>query len=171
MLQTTVHFTFFQIISKYTLLIINFLCFTRYYLYYWLERETHVLRELGDYKYNNENSMIDTSLLQQEQQQQQYSKQLQQYNDAQIINKTTPTNSFNERNSSFLHEQVMEDQRSFHDKIERLNRRKEWLRSNELLLRTFLSYCSLHSAKGGPFCIMKVIYLSWILKLFVFFNL
>ena len=34
-------------------------------------------------------------------------------------------------------------------KVQRLNRRKEWLRSNELLLRTFLSYCSLHSAANG----------------------
>lgn len=58
--------------------------------------------------------------------------------------------------SYLLHEQVLEDQRSFHDKIERLNRRKEWLRSNELLLRTFLSYCSLHSAKGGGLTSIKM---------------
>lgn len=55
-----------------------------------------------------------------------------------------------------LHEQVLEDQKSFHDKIERLNRRKEWLRSNELLLRTFLSYCSLHGAKGGGLISIKM---------------
>ncbi len=48
-----------------------------------------------------------------------------------------------------LHEQVLEDQKIFQAKIQRLNKRKEWLRSNELLLRTFLSYCSLHNAKGG----------------------
>lgn len=28
-------------------------------------------------------------------------------------------------------------------------RRKAWLRKNQALLRVFLSYCSLHGAKGG----------------------
>ena len=114
----------------------------RFYLYYWLERETHILRELGDYKYNNDKISNETPLLQHKLQQQQQHQMQQQYS------QSTPSSSFNEK-SNLLHEQVMEDQRSFHDKIERLNRRKEWLRSNELLLRTFLSYCSLHSAKGG----------------------
>ena len=36
------------------------------------------------------------------------------------------------------------------------NRRKEWLRSNELLLRTFLSYCYLNIAKGGGLTSIKM---------------
>ena len=52
---------------------------------------------------------------------------------------------------SLLHEQVLKDQRTFQEKISRLNKRKEWLKANELLLRTFLSYCSLHSASGGNY--------------------
>ncbi len=58
--------------------------------------------------------------------------------------------------SSQLHEQVLKDQCTFQAKINRLNKRKEWLRSNELLLRTFLSYCSLHSASGGGLSSVKM---------------
>jgi len=52
-----------------------------------------------------------------------------------------------------LHEQVLREQRIFQEKINRVNKRKEWLRSNELLLRTFLSYCSLHGASAGIYFI------------------
>lgn len=95
----------------------------RYFLYYWLERETHILRKLGDYEYKQE----DLGEL--------------------IFSRKDEELSSSEE--SHLHEQVLEDQKTFQAKIQRMNRRKEWLRSNELLLRTFISYCSLHNAKGG----------------------
>ncbi len=94
----------------------------RYYLYYWLERETHILRKLGDYDYKQ--SELGESIFNR-------------------VDREEIDEEFE------LHEQVMEDQKTFQARIERLNRRKEWLRSNELLLRTFISYCSLHNAKGG----------------------
>ena len=67
-----------------------------------------------------------------------------------------PLASANVSTSSLLHEQVLRDQKTFEAKIARLNKRKQWLRSNELLLRTFLSYCSLHSATGGGLSSVKM---------------
>lgn len=96
-------------------------------MYYWLERETHILRKLGDYQYKNIDEPSESIF---------NSK----YNDENV--KVEPE-------EVLLHEQVLEEQNTFQAKIQRLNKRKEWLRSNELLLRTFLSYCSLHNAKGG----------------------
>lgn len=51
--------------------------------------------------------------------------------------------------TAMLHEQVLREQKTFQEKINRVNKRKDWLRSNELLLRTFLSYCSLHGSSAG----------------------
>lgn len=105
----------------------------RYYLYYWLERETHILRKLGDYQYKDDmgEAIFDS-------------------------NKINDLKSEDSIQEGLLHEQVLEDQKTFQAKVERINRRKEWLRSNELLLRTFLSYCSLHNAKGGGLIAIKM---------------
>jgi DmX-like protein len=117
---------------------------TRYHMYYWLERETQILKELdcpainssfGDtmqVRKRNENSISDDLIIASE-------------NNLNILNQP-----------SLLHEQVINDQRLFQAKIQRLNKRKEWLRSNELLLRTFLSYCSLHSSREGKYHSIKV---------------
>ena len=112
----------------------------RYYMYYWLERETSILKDLSDYQCSiceknlNMNEIDDIS-----------------HNCMDV--RGLLTNRFedeeNHDDEVHLHEQVIKDQKSFHEKIQRLNRRKLWLRSNELLLRTLLSYCSLHSAHGG----------------------
>jgi DmX-like protein len=111
----------------------------RYYMYYWLERETSILKDLSDYQCSiceknlNMNEIDDIS-----------------HNCTDT--RGLLTNNFDDHNNDHevhLHEQVIKDQKSFHEKIQRLNRRKLWLRSNELLLRTLLSYCSLHSAHGG----------------------
>lgn len=105
-------------------------------MYYWLERETQLLRELGNYG----NA---------------YEANLPLYYDDldaadQLDHDDTLVASGEEfRNSYMLHEHLLRDEKSFQSKVNRLNKRKEWLRSNELLLRTFLSYCSLHSANGG----------------------
>ena len=102
-------------------------------MYYWLERETHILRKLGDYQYKNIDGLGES-----------------------IFNSNYPDETAKvEADEVLLHEQVLEEQKTFQAKIQRLNRRKEWLRSNELLLRTFLSYCSLHNAKGGKLIMQK----------------
>jgi len=124
----------------------------RYYMYYWLERETQVLKEMGEYnqidfnkQLNDINSMSSFSYDNQD-------------NDSLLssYDQTSMFNNLDTSQPSLLHEQVIKDQRTFQAKIARLNKRKEWLRSNELLLRTFLSYCSLHSASGGGLCSVKM---------------
>lgn len=127
----------------------------RYYMYYWLERETQVLKEMGEYNqkidFNKQiheiNSMSSFTYDNQEN-----DSLLGSYDQASMINNLDTSS----QPSLLLHEQVMKDQRTFQAKISRLNKRKEWLRSNELLLRTFLSYCSLHSASGGGLCSVKM---------------
>lgn len=41
------------------------------------------------------------------------------------------------------------ERRCLQAKQQHSERRKAWLRKNQALLRVFLSYCSLHGAKGG----------------------
>lgn len=41
------------------------------------------------------------------------------------------------------------ERRRLQAKQQHFERRKAWLRKNQALLRVFLSYCSLHGAKGG----------------------
>jgi hypothetical protein len=105
----------------------------RYYLYYWLERETNILRNVADYHYGKANECADANMS--------------------LIDESA-TNSTTDEGP--LHEQVLEDQKSFQAKVARINKRKEWLRCNELLLRTFLSYCSLHNAKAGGLFAVKM---------------
>ena len=109
----------------------------RYYLFYWLEKETHILRKLGDYDYNNGYHSYGSLLSRDE-----------------SMNETSEEID-SSRTGSLFHEQVIEEQKVFQSKVSRLNKRKEWLRSNELLLRTFLSYCSLHNSKGGMTILFK----------------
>lgn len=133
----------------------------RYYMYYWLERETQLLRELGDYKGTSETSELmsleeeqvndDSSLLYLQNNQQKMSKQ-----DILASSSSSSSTCSATTTSNLLHEQVLNDQKIFHEKIKRLNKRKAWLRSNELLLRTFLSYCSLHSASAQGLTSVKM---------------
>lgn len=48
-----------------------------------------------------------------------------------------------------LHEILIAEKQDFEAKVQRAARRKRWLKANETLLRTLLSYCSLHGASGG----------------------
>lgn len=48
-----------------------------------------------------------------------------------------------------LHEILIQEKLDFEAKVQRAAKRKRWLRANETLLRTLLSYCSLHGATGG----------------------
>lgn len=55
-----------------------------------------------------------------------------------------------------LHEILMADTMDFEDKLQRAARRKKWLKVNETLLRTLLSYCSLHGAHGGGLAAVRM---------------
>ncbi|XP_062860822.1 dmX-like protein 2 isoform X2 [Trichomycterus rosablanca] len=48
-----------------------------------------------------------------------------------------------------VYERHLQDRRRLQAKQAHAERRKAWLRKNEALLRVFLTYCSLHGAKGG----------------------
>lgn len=56
---------------------------------------------------------------------------------------------FERRNETDVYERHLQDRRRLQAKQLHAERRKAWLRKNEALLRVFLTYCSLHGAKGG----------------------
>lgn len=53
------------------------------------------------------------------------------------------------RSETDVYERHLQDRRRLQAKQLHAERRKAWLRKNEALLRVFLTYCSLHGAKGG----------------------
>uniref|UniRef100_A0A0P5RMU8 DmX protein 2 n=1 Tax=Daphnia magna TaxID=35525 RepID=A0A0P5RMU8_9CRUS len=48
-----------------------------------------------------------------------------------------------------LHEILLAEKLDLEAKVKRTNRRRRWLKANELLVRTLLSYCSIHGSQGG----------------------
>uniref|UniRef100_A0A672YKH5 Dmx-like 2 n=1 Tax=Sphaeramia orbicularis TaxID=375764 RepID=A0A672YKH5_9TELE len=54
-----------------------------------------------------------------------------------------------ERTDAGAYERHQMERRRLQAKQQHSERRKAWLRKNQALLRVFLSYCSLHGAKGG----------------------
>ncbi|XP_030754716.1 dmX-like protein 2 isoform X2 [Sitophilus oryzae] len=98
----------------------------RYQLYIWLEKEVEALRELCSYTTSDvvESSDLETS--------------------------PEPEGQITEHNPKpTLHEILIQEKLDFEAKVQRAAKRKRWLRANETLLRTLLSYCSLHGATGG----------------------
>ncbi|XP_050306486.1 dmX-like protein 2 isoform X3 [Anthonomus grandis grandis] len=98
----------------------------RYQLYLWLEKEVEALRELCNYTAGD---LIESSDLEAS---------------------PEPENQVVECNPKpTLHEILVQEKLDFEAKVQRAAKRKRWLRANETLLRTLLSYCSLHGATGG----------------------
>ena len=50
---------------------------------------------------------------------------------------------------STLHEVIMAEKLDFEAKLERMARRKQWLKAHQQLIRTLLSYSVLHGSCGG----------------------
>lgn len=100
----------------------------RYQLYIWLEKEVQALRELCNYA-SDLTEPIDLETINEQEMQENKEKEKEQ----------RPT----------LTEILIQEKMDFEAKVERAARRKKWLRANETLLRTLLSYCSLHGATGG----------------------
>lgn len=96
----------------------------RYHLYKWLEKEVDALRELCNYTTSELVDPIDHDP------------------NADVEN---PEN----RDRPTLHEILIQEKLDFEAKVQRAAKRKRWLRANETLIRTLLSYCSLHGATGG----------------------
>ncbi|XP_062554540.1 dmX-like protein 2 isoform X3 [Armigeres subalbatus] len=105
----------------------------RYQLYVWLEREVEALKQLCNYSSgDSDNTAIEDN------------------NTTDAIDRDTPVlaNKF-PHDKPTLHEILIQEKQDFEAKVQRAARRKRWLKANETLLRTLLSYCSLHGASGG----------------------
>ncbi|XP_046400831.1 dmX-like protein 2 isoform X2 [Ischnura elegans] len=116
----------------------------RYQLYVWLEREVEALKHLCNYSaggpsqsgvngettYPNdlEDPLMDPEFREH--------------------HNMTPT-PMKPGEKPTLHEILLAEKFDFEAKVHRAARRKKWLKANETLLRTLLSYCSLHGASGG----------------------
>ncbi|XP_055631831.1 dmX-like protein 2 isoform X2 [Toxorhynchites rutilus septentrionalis] len=105
----------------------------RYQLYVWLEREVEALKQLCNYSSgDSENVAIEDN------------------SNLDAIDRETPvlSNKFSHEKPT-LHEILIQEKQDFEAKVQRAAKRKRWLKANETLLRTLLSYCSLHGASGG----------------------
>ncbi|KXJ76162.1 hypothetical protein RP20_CCG010172, partial [Aedes albopictus] len=105
----------------------------RYQLYVWLEREVEALKQLCNYSSgDSDNTAIEDN------------------NTTDALDRDTPvlSNKF-PHDKPTLHEILIQEKQDFEAKVQRAARRKRWLKANETLLRTLLSYCSLHGASGG----------------------
>ncbi|KAK8379722.1 hypothetical protein O3P69_019607 [Scylla paramamosain] len=123
----------------------------RYQLYIWLEREVEALKEVCDYCSSSQNqpgAFSDRDAL----------EPLPGEEGAAggvvggvgaaehpPLAPSTPGPS----EPSTLHEILQQEKIEFEEKMERAARRKRWLLANQQLLRTLLSYCSLHGSSGG----------------------
>uniref|UniRef100_A0A8C1PHG2 Dmx-like 2 n=1 Tax=Cyprinus carpio TaxID=7962 RepID=A0A8C1PHG2_CYPCA len=96
----------------------------RFQLYNWLEKEIEAMHYICNYKvYAHHHKWGDDASLDLE--------------DSQI------------RGEAGAYERHQMERRRLQAKQLHAERRKSWLRENQALLRVFLSYCSLHGAKGG----------------------
>ncbi|XP_034938961.1 dmX-like protein 2 isoform X2 [Chelonus insularis] len=101
----------------------------RYQLYVWLEREVDALRQLCNYSANADGDVTNVT----------------EYEGG-MVDDIAP---YRPGEQPTLHEILVAEKLDFEAKVQRAARRKKWLKANETLLRTLLSYCSLHGASGG----------------------
>lgn len=108
----------------------------RYQLYVWLEREVEALKQLCNYSSGDNSDRSNATS-----------------GEDYVAESTheTPlmTNKFQSNERPTLHEILLQEKHDFEAKVQRAAKRKRWLKANETLLRTLLSYCSLHGASGG----------------------
>uniref|UniRef100_A0A914ZRW3 RAVE complex protein Rav1 C-terminal domain-containing protein n=1 Tax=Parascaris univalens TaxID=6257 RepID=A0A914ZRW3_PARUN len=98
----------------------------RFQLFKWLEKEVDVLKEVCDY----ESSVDETA--------------------AALMDESDDLDEIIPEQSSAvpLHEALRNDRLDLAMRIRSALRRRRWLRSNQKLLRSFTSYCTLHSAQN-----------------------
>lgn len=108
----------------------------RYQLYVWLEREVEALKQLCNYSNGDNSDGANVKMGDDYTTESQYE---------------TPLlgNKFQHNERPTLHEILLQEKNDFEAKVQRAAKRKRWLKANETLLRTLLSYCSLHGASGG----------------------
>ncbi|KYN09879.1 DmX-like protein 2 [Trachymyrmex cornetzi] len=101
----------------------------RYQLYVWLEREVDALRQLCSYSTNVDGDVNNVA----------------EYEGG-MVDDVPP---YKPGEQPTLHQILVAEKLDFEAKVQRAAKRKKWLKANETLLRTLLSYCSLHGASGG----------------------
>lgn len=108
----------------------------RYQLYVWLEREVEALKQLCSYSTGDSIDGVNVVVGEEYGNESQYDTPLM-------------GNKFHHSDRPTLHEILLQEKHDFEAKVQRAAKRKRWLKANETLLRTLLSYCSLHGASGG----------------------
>lgn len=108
----------------------------RYQLYVWLEREVEALKQLCSYSTGDSIDGVNVAIGED------YA------NESQYDTPVMPQ-KFQHNERPTLHEILLQEKHDFEAKVQRSAKRKRWLKANETLLRTLLSYCSLHGASGG----------------------
>ncbi|XP_063044678.1 dmX-like protein 2 [Engraulis encrasicolus] len=102
----------------------------RFQLYNWLEKEIEAMHLICNYKDEGQQSTGSSS-------------------GAQKWGEGGPEGSLDFAEDAGPYERHQVERRRLQAKQQHSERRKAWLRKNQALLRIFLSYCSLHGAKGG----------------------
>ncbi|XP_071118494.1 dmX-like protein 2 isoform X1 [Haliotis cracherodii] len=112
----------------------------RYQLYIWLEKEAEVLRVLCNYG-QQEEELPETNL--------DASRDSDEFLDVPKFGRSLSVKSDTSASKASLHEVILADKLDLEAKMERMARRKQWLKNNQQLLRTLLSYCVLQGSGGG----------------------
>ncbi|KAK3918101.1 DmX-like protein 2, partial [Frankliniella fusca] len=107
----------------------------RYQLYVWLEREVEALRQLCNYSSGDGEPLAPN--------------EYETGDPYDMRDYTSTPTMMRPGEKPTLHEILMAEKLDFEAKVQRAAKRKRWLKANETLLRTLLSYCSLHGASGG----------------------
>lgn len=108
-------------------------------MYIWLEREVEALKQLCNYG-------VTTALGEQELEEEKSHVMESTMRQLFAAKGRTPT----------LHEVMMAEKADFQMKVNRAIKRKQWLKANQTLLRTLLSYCGLHGSNGGGLASVKM---------------
>lgn len=111
----------------------------RYQLYVWLEKEVEAMTQLCNYSNNVE---YEAAVANADETGGNPDTMASEFD-------TPPASSKFAHDKPTLHEILLQEKQDFDAKVQRAARRKKWLKANETLLRTLLSYCSLHGASGG----------------------
>nr|XP_057944356.1 dmX-like protein 2 isoform X4 [Doryrhamphus excisus] len=103
----------------------------RFQLYSWLEKEIAAMHNICNYKVEGKEETSETEHW------------------AERAASVDISDDMFERTDAGAYERHQMERRRLQAKQQHSERRKAWLRKNQALLRVFLSYCSLHGAKGG----------------------
>ncbi|XP_034019606.1 dmX-like protein 2 [Thalassophryne amazonica] len=103
----------------------------RFQLYNWLEKEIAAMHKICNYKVEGKEQDVEVD----------------QWGDHTAS--LDLSNEVFEHTDAGAYERHQMERRRLQAKQQHSERRKAWLRKNQALLRVFLSYCSLHGAKGG----------------------